>query len=1522
MKSKKLLSIILTTVMSLNFMTVKIQSVQAAENENLALNKPVNASSFEVQSTDPAKVVDGNMATRWGTAQNKADNEWVEVNLEEEKEIQQINIHFERTDEGQNILGYKVELEQNGTYIEVYKKIEKAKQNEKIVLDKVKTASKVKVTILNADKGTLNWKNVGINEIEIYSDIVQSVNSAEDINHVSNATMSASTVEENLERLNATKANDGSMDTRWASNYNAPNTQWLKSEFSELTKIQQLNINFFNRDIAPNNSNIEQFSIKYTDEEGNEKYVKQNFSNTSLGIGKGWSNNVSILLDKTIVAKNIIICEFVANSTSYNNISIVELEAYSNEQKEKISLDSVVSNITGQTIEADVNELPMPSVPEGYTIKLNGADFEQIIADDGTIVHPLTDKNVQLSFEVRETATDKMKKTEDLNFVVKGQNTQVEGMNSKPVVIPEISEWYTDSTNTLEINSIDTVIYSDDSLEAVVDEFIDDYKDFTGIQLNKEKGNAKANAYNFIKKTPDLLLGEEGYTMDIQTDRVIVKSQSITGNMYGMQTILQMYKENQNSFNVGTIRDYPRFETRGFVFDVARKPVSMEMIKEVSRTMRYYKMNDFQVHLSDNYIFLEQYGKLENENEAFKAYEAFRLESGLTNDKGESPTAKDYWISKEDFNDFIVNERDLGMKIVPEIDVPAHSTSFTKIWPELMVSNKVSMLNVNRPLIDHLDVSRKEVNDKIKEIFDDYTKGDNPTFDSQTTVHVGADEFLSDYTAYRNFVNELIPHVKNTNAVRMWGGLTWIDDKKTEINKDAIENVEMNLWSRDWADGMQMYNMGYKLINTIDSYGYMVPNGNKGRGAYADLLDVNSVFNNFEANNISTKSGFKKVPSGDEQMLGAAFAIWSDNIDKSASGLSESDLYWRFFDALPFYAEKTWASTGKEKGSAQALTTLSNEKGIGPGINPYYQEDKDGEVYQSYDFENGLEDTSTNDRDLDEGSAKVENGALILSGKDSYVTSPIDKLGNGNELSFDINLQKSSKPGDILFEADAPYGTHDIRIMENGKLGFTRELYSYYFDYELPVGKIVNIKIVTEQQKTKLYVNDEFICDANGKYIHNDMVKKENISNATFALPLERIGSKTNSIEAVIDNVEVSESTAEEDIYHKENWSGKTNTETIYSETEGKLVYAFDNKSNTLWHSNWQGASDKLNGSNSFYAELNLGKAYNINQFSFTPRLGNASGIVTKADLYIKNKESDEWKLVAENKTFEANSIKKIFTFDGQEVQYIKFIAKESNDGWVAVSEFDIANKPEQTFTVYVNATKGGTVSGGKEAKQGEEFTVTATTNNGYTFDGWYRPTGEKVSENEKYTFNVDANTSLTAHFTKVGETEVNKEDLENIYNQNKDKLEEKYTPESWEVFKTALDNSKLVLDNENAIQEEVNEAISNLNNAIDKLVAKEIIVSKATELKAVASSTGVKLTWKAPQYADGLKEYIVYKDGKKFATVDAKDLTYDVTGLKGNTIYGFKVTAVYTNGVESKPVSVNARTTVSSPIRSGASFN
>lgn len=1374
MKKKQVVSGLLATVMIANIALVDMGPVQAAENLNLAKGCKVTASDAE--SVNPvANAVDGKENTHWATNQGKASGSWIEIELKKPTKVSKVKIFWERlvsNATNQNIKKWKVEAYTTGG---VYQLLHEdtdgtyETENADVKVENPVFATKIKVTIVEADNRNNYWENVGINEIEVYGEEMEvDIESTGDKNHMLTATTTSSSDE--TDTLGHAKIKDGKLgrENRWASKENSYKDEWVKAQFEKPTLIKELNITLCKRDTDPQPSNIESFNIKYTDINGKEQTVS--VKNTVEG--NGYKQQIKHIFDTPIIAKDIKFCDFKVKENQYNNVSIEEVEVYSNDRSEKKTLDEVVASIQGGTIQG--NEFTLPTVPEGFTIESNGADFEQIIGsanEEGKlpIVHPLTDKTVKLSFNVTETATGTIKNTGDLEFLVKGTKIQQQDKNAKPTVIPEIQEWYSESTEKVSVKSLTKVTYTDEKLKAVVDEFVSDYEDFTGIKLVAKKGVAEANAFNFELKAPDTLLGNEGYTMDIQKDRINVASADTTGNMYGMQTILQMYKENNEGYNVGQMRDYPRFETRGFLFDVARKPVSLEMMKEVTRTMRYYKMNDFQAHLTDNYIFLEKYGKGENENEAFKAYEAFRLESGLSNDKGETPTATDYSISKKDFKAFVQDERAIGMNIVPEIDVPAHATSITKVWPELMVKNKVSSLNKNRPLVDHLDVSKPEAKEKIKEIFDDYTTGENPTFDSKTTVHIGADEFLADYKAYREFVNDLVPHVKKTNTVRMWGGLTWIKDNPvTEIDKEAIENVEMNLWSADWADGIEMYNMGYDLINTIDDFGYMVPNGNKTRAnAYGDMLNVDRIFNEFEANRVRVKGGaYKYVPSGDDQMLGAAFALWSDNIDKDASGLSESDLYWRFFDALPFYAEKTWAATGKEKGSADALAKLATDKGTGPNTNPYYQEDKKGENYESYDFEDGLKDTSENKRDLKEGkNAQVKENTLVLKDGESYVTSPIEELGNGNQLSFDIKLEEPAKPGDILFESDAAYGTHDIRIMEDGKLGFTRELYNYYFDYELPVGKNVTIAITTDQQKTSLYVNGEFVADAKGKFIHNDMVKKENISNATFALPLERIGSKTETVSAVIDNVVVSAKEPEEDIYNKTAWAGKTNTETQNADAkEGELVKAFDNKANTHWHSNWKGATDKVdsvdgtkgNLKDGAWAEVTFDKGYEINQVSFTPRQDQNSGLVTKASLYIQKEKGGEWKEVAKEQTFAADKSKKTFTFDKQMVYGFKFVATQSSDGWVTVSEFDIANQPvvDKTYTVYVSAEKGGKVSGGKDVSAGESVTVTAMPDKGYVFEGWYRPNGEKVSEKAEYTFKVNGNTALIAKFEKTGETE------------------------------------------------------------------------------------------------------------------------------------------------------------------------
>ena len=526
--TKRLLAFVLAAAMILSLAPAY---TQAAGNENLALGRPAAVSNVEAGTSFTGdKAVDGMLSTRWATDMN-VNNPWIEVDLDDGTVLKQINIVFERSDANQNILGYKLEAEVDGTYQTIYThEGGRAKQREKIILADAVTADKLKLTVTNYDDG---------------------------------------------------------------------------------------------------------------------------------------------------------------QNPAWRSVSVCEIEVYSNEFKSLSDVAAGLNDLAGTVVDGDT--FVMPEAPAGTTIEMNGADLEQIIGKDGSIQKPLVDKTVNVAFQVSDGTNTTV--TADIPVIVKGQYEQPMEGNAKPQVIPEIQEWYSDSIYKLPASELLFVTYDDAALESVVAEFISDYAAFTGRTLKASQGEAKANAFNFSLKAPDEKLGEEGYTMKIDYDRIDVASVSVTGNMYGMQTILQMAKLDAAGFPVGQMRDYPRFQVRGLLLDMARKPVAMTMVGEIGRTMRYYKMNDLHLHLNDNYIWLEEYGTYATEDEGFKAYEAFRLESSLTNEAGEDPTAEDYFVTKEEMRTFIQTQRALGMNVIPEIDVPAHAMSFTKVWPELSVENESCRLH-------------------------------------------------------------------------------------------------------------------------------------------------------------------------------------------------------------------------------------------------------------------------------------------------------------------------------------------------------------------------------------------------------------------------------------------------------------------------------------------------------------------------------------------------------------------------------------------------------------------------------------------------------------------------------------------------------------------------------------------------------------------------------------------------------------------------------------------------------------
>lgn len=1152
------------------------------------------------------------------------------------------------------------------------------------------------------------------------------------------------------------------------------------------------------------------------------------------------------------------------------------------------------------------------AAPEGYTVENNGADFEQVVADDFSVHQPLTDKEVKLALKI----TDPEGNTEisdEYTLQIPGVHEESAG-NAKPQVIPEIAEWYSGSAGQFTMKDSSKIIISSEDLRYVGEEFRKDLADLTGKELSVTVGTkaaAEPGDFYFSLGSGDEMLGEEGYAMEIgafaDTEGVEAK-----GVYWATRTILQMIKlsEDGSSMPQGEMRDYPKYEVRSFVFDVGRKPVSLDTLKEIAKNMAWYKMNDFQVHLNDNTIFLEDYYNSEEPDpaDAFQAYTGFRLESAVANEEGTSIASEDYHYTKEEFHDFIQECRLFGVDIVPEIDVPAHALAITEVFPEYAVYDW-NPRNSQRSVADHLDISKPEAVELTKSIFADYTV--DGTFDSDTIIHIGADEFEASATAYREFLNEMLPYIKETNTVRLWGGLTWIKDNKTEITPEAIEGSQINLWSKDWADGQDMYDMGFDLINTLDYYGYMVPSGDGSRGMYNDYLDKNLIFREFKPNRVRCADGsFVELPSGDKQVLGGAFALWQDNTDTRAHGLSEEDLFIRFFDALPVYAEKTWAN-GQEKGSAAAIDALAQKISTAPNTNPYHQEASDDGVYEAYDFEADVaSDGSLMGRDLEglenAGTVTAEgNTALKLNGGSSYAQTPLDTLGSTGKksLSFTLKLDEVT-PGQILFEADAAYGTHDIRITENHKLGFTRELFTYEFDYELTPGKTEEIEIVTGQQKTSLYVDGVFVADAVGQFANKGIVKKSGITNSSFALPLQRIGSATNAIKGTLDNIRAEDEEASWNPVPSEGFSVTSDNENAFAYgKEGPAYLAFDGNTATHWHSNYT-PKQELPAS----ITVDMGAEYEIEKMLYLPRQdGQTNGIITAYTLSV-SPDGEEYRQVAAG-TLADDAAQKEIAFDAVKARYVKFTATEGKGGFASAAEITFCRAADRTEL------------------QAAYESCKNIENQGYTEESWKAfqealSRAEAILAREK-TYQATADAAL-AELQKAKEglfqkpAEPDRTGLQAAYNSYAALVSSGYTEDSWKAFAAALENAQAVLSDSSATQEAMDKALADLETAKNSLAKAPVPEKPSTPVPSEPGAPA--LPKKGSTYRAGKLQYKVTSSTESAKTVSVtaavKKTAGKITVPAQITIQGYvyKVTAIankaFSKNTKLKTVVIGANVT------------
>src|SRR5438309_1916817 len=226
-------------------------------------------------------------------------------------------------------------------------------------------------------------------------------------------------------------------------------------------------------------------------------------------------------------------------------------------------------------------------------------------------------------------------------------------------------------TGSLRVDSAFSVAftgYTEPRLERASERFLRQLARETGFPLSLKpsktgKGTLVIQTDHASKEIQEV--GEdESYILDVSTASARLRATTPLGTMHGLQTFLQLVDVSPDGFAVpaATIQDKPRFPWRGLMIDSARHFIPVEVIRRNLDGMEAVKMNVFHWHLSENQGFRAESKRLPKLHELGS--------DGL-------------YYTQEEIRDLIAYARDRGIRVVPEFDLPGHSTAWFVGHPEL-----------------------------------------------------------------------------------------------------------------------------------------------------------------------------------------------------------------------------------------------------------------------------------------------------------------------------------------------------------------------------------------------------------------------------------------------------------------------------------------------------------------------------------------------------------------------------------------------------------------------------------------------------------------------------------------------------------------------------------------------------------------------------------------------------------------------------------------------------------------------
>ncbi|GAA4304932.1 hypothetical protein GCM10023143_09740 [Compostibacter hankyongensis] len=174
------------------------------------------------------------------------------------------------------------------------------------------------------------------------------------------------------------------------------------------------------------------------------------------------------------------------------------------------------------------------------------------------------------------------------------------------------------------------------------------------------------------------------YNMEVTGDKVNINGDNEEGVFYGMQTLIQLLPPDRSqSLKIPAVKitDHPRFAYRGMMLDCGRHFFDTAFVKQFIDYLALQKMNTFHWHLTEDQgwrIEIKKYPRL-TEVGAWRNGTIIGHHPGDGNDK----TRSGGFYTQEQIKDIVRYAADRYITIIPEIEMPGHSSAAIAAYPQL-----------------------------------------------------------------------------------------------------------------------------------------------------------------------------------------------------------------------------------------------------------------------------------------------------------------------------------------------------------------------------------------------------------------------------------------------------------------------------------------------------------------------------------------------------------------------------------------------------------------------------------------------------------------------------------------------------------------------------------------------------------------------------------------------------------------------------------------------------------------------